>query len=82
MCGVPSATLPRGDFAVKQRHKIAAAFAGAALLLGAAGAVAAAHPIQTQRPQTPAVTDQPNDGPNTPGMPDLPEPGDTPDTGD
>jgi hypothetical protein len=67
---------------VKKRHKIGAVFASAAVLLGVAGSVAAAHPIQTQRPQTPVVADQPNDGPDTPGMPDLPEPGDTPDVAD
>jgi hypothetical protein len=64
---------------VKQRQKIAAIFAGAAVLLWAAAPVAAAHPIQ---PQAPATTDQPNNGPDTPGVPDLPEPGDTPDAGD
>jgi hypothetical protein len=67
---------------VKQRHKIAAVFVGAAVLLGAAGGVAAAHPMLTQPVPAPAVTDQPNNGPDTPGVPDLPEPGDTPDAGD
>jgi hypothetical protein len=66
---------------MKRRHKIAVIFAAAAALLGVGGAVAAAHPVQT-RPQTPVVTDQPNDGPDTPGVPDVPEPGDTPDEGD
>ena len=64
------------------RHRIAAVFAGAAVLLGAAGAVAAAHPLHNPPAQTPAVTDQPNSGPDTPGVPDLPEPGDAPDAGD
>ena len=67
---------------MKQSHKIAAVFVGAAMLLGATGAVAAADPMRTQPMHAPAVTDQPNNGPDIPGAPDIPEPGDSPDAGD
>jgi hypothetical protein len=60
------------------RKKIAMAFAGAAVLFGVGGAIAAAHPLQAPPPQGPAVVDEPN-RPDTPGVPDLPEPGDAPD---
>jgi hypothetical protein len=67
---------------MKQRHKLAVVFAAAAVLFGAGGAVAAAHSMQPQPAHSPAITDGPTDGPDTPGVPDLPEPGDTPDAGD
>jgi hypothetical protein len=60
------------------RKKVAMVFAGAAVLFGVGGAIAAAQPVQAPPPQAPAVVDEPN-GPDTPGVPDLPEPGDTPD---
>ncbi|MCW2650166.1 MAG: hypothetical protein QOE41_3157 [Mycobacterium sp.] len=61
------------------RQKIAAVFAGAAVLLGAAGAIAVANPIGSPATHGPVVALA--NGPDTPGSPDLPEPGDTPDNG-
>jgi hypothetical protein len=51
--------------------------AAAVVLLGVGGAVAAAQVFSTPAPQGPAViTDQPG----SPGVVDVPEPGDTPDS--
>jgi hypothetical protein len=71
------------------RHKIGAAFAVAALMLGIGGGIAAAHTMGSAVPQTPAVqgpangpavdVPEPGDVPDMPGQPDLPEPGDVPD---
>lgn len=61
---------------MNKRQMVAGGFALAAVLLGDAGAVAAAHPIRGPAPQGPAAT---SDQPDTPGLPDLPEAGDTPD---
>lgn len=57
---------------------IAAGFPPAALLLGGAGAIAASTGMSGPVPQGPSTTD----GPDIPGVPDLPEPGDTPDAAD
>lgn len=62
------------------RRKIAAVLAGSAVVLGAAGAIAVTHPGNLWR--SPASSEQANEGPDAPGVPDLPEPGDTPDAGD
>jgi hypothetical protein len=65
---------------MKKRHMIAAAFGAAAVLLGVGGALAVANPFSTPAPQGPAVlTDQPGNGPDLPGVVDVPEPGDTAD---
>ncbi|MBJ7340388.1 hypothetical protein [Mycolicibacterium sp.] len=59
-----------------QKRRIAViGSAAVCLLLGGAGAVAAAHPWSGSIPQSPAVTD----APDVPGQPDVPEPGDIPD---
>jgi hypothetical protein len=63
-----------------KRHKIAVVFAGALVLLGGAGALAAANPIAG--PSTHERVVPPANGSDTPSSPDLPEPGDTPDAGD
>jgi hypothetical protein len=65
---------------MSQRRKIAAVLAGSAVVLGAAGAVAIANPGNLWH--APASSEQPADGPDAPGVPDLPEPGDTADAGD
>jgi hypothetical protein len=63
---------------MNKKIMIAAAFA--VFLLGVGGAVAAANPFGAPAPQGPAViTDQPGNGPDVPGVVDVPEPGDTPD---
>jgi hypothetical protein len=67
---------------MNHRQKIAAVCAGAVVLLSAAGAVAAAHPLQSPPAHGPAIVDQPSNGSDAPGVPDTPEPGDTPDAGD
>jgi hypothetical protein len=65
---------------LKKRQLLAGGFAAAAVLLGIGGAVAAAHPFGgAPAPQGPATIDEPVNGSDTPGVPDLPEPGDTPD---
>jgi hypothetical protein len=56
------------------RQKIGAGIAAAAVLLGVGGGIAAAAPVAAPMPQSPAVN-----GPDVPGQPDLPEPGDVPD---
>lgn len=71
------------------RHKFAAAFAVAAVMLGIGGGIAAAQSVGSAAPQAPAVQGpengpavdlpEPGDVPDTPGQPDLPEPGDVPD---
>ena len=71
------------------RHKFAAAFAAAAVMLGIGGGIAAAQSVGSAAPQAPAVQGpengpavdlpEPGDVPDTPGQPDLPEPGDVPD---
>jgi hypothetical protein len=71
--------ITRGVNEMNKRVKIAAVFAGAAVLLGAAGAVAVANPIGSP-PQGPVVA--PANAPDNPGTPDMPEPGDRPDAGD
>jgi hypothetical protein len=60
------------------RHTIITLFAATAILLGGAGAIAAANPSLGPAPQAPGVQG-PTDAPDVPGQPDLPEPGDTPD---
>jgi hypothetical protein len=62
---------------MNQRKLIAGAFAAAAVALGVGGAVAAAHPVGGAAVQGPAVA--PANQPDTPGVVDTPEPGDTPD---
>jgi hypothetical protein len=57
--------------------KVACGLAAAAILLGAAGSVAAAHTLGGPAVQGPAVV--PADHPDSPGVVDTPEPGDTPD---
>jgi hypothetical protein len=66
---------------MKKSQKLAVGFGAAAVLLGGAGAVAAANTIGGgPAPQGQAlVTDQPGTGPETPGQVEVPEPGDTPD---
>jgi hypothetical protein len=59
-----------------KRRTLAAAIAAATLLLGGAGAVAYANTMSVPPPQGPAAA---TNGPDVPGQPDLPEPGDTPD---
>lgn len=61
--------------------EIALVAAVAAVMLGAAGGVAAAHPGPEQASPAGQVVDQPEPG-DTPdqGAPDLPEPGDVPDS--
>jgi hypothetical protein len=60
------------------RQRIAIGFAMAAVLLGATGAYAAAHPMSASpAPQSPVISVEPNNGPDTPGVPDVPEPNDT-----
>ena len=56
------------------RHKLAAAFAVAAVILGIGGGIVATHAVGTAAPQTPAVQ-----GPDNGPVVDLPEPGDVPD---
>ena len=56
------------------RHKFAAAFAVAAMILGIGGGLVATHAVGTAAPQAPAVQ-TPENGPAV----DLPEPGDVPD---
>jgi hypothetical protein len=58
---------------MEARHRVAAGCAAAMVLLGVGGGIAVAQtggPV----PQSPAVN-----GPDVPGQPDVPEPGDTPD---
>jgi len=56
------------------RHKVAAAFAVAAVILGIGGGMAATHTMGSAAPQAPAVQG-PEGGPAV----DMPEPGDEPD---
>jgi len=56
------------------RHKVAAGFAVAAVILGIGGGIAATHAMGSTAPQAPAVQG-PENGPAV----DLPEPGDVPD---
>lgn len=65
------------------RKKIATVVAGATIVLGAAGVAGLAY--QGELPGMPATLfghQQAQQGQDTPGAPDLPEPGDTPDAGD
>ncbi|MCB0939201.1 MAG: hypothetical protein KDB72_03065 [Mycobacterium sp.] len=62
------------------RKKIATVVAGATIVLGAAGVAGLAY--QGEMPGTLFGHGQSQQGPDTPGVPDLPEPGDTPDAGD
>ena len=65
------------------RKKIATVVAGATIVLGAAGVAGLAY--QGELPGVPATLfgqQQAQQGQDTPGAPDLPEPGDTPDAGD
>ncbi len=59
---------------MSKRFKIAVGCAGTAVLLGVGGGIAVALPTGAPVPQAPAVN-----GPDIPGQPDLPEPGDVPD---
>lgn len=61
------------------RKKLAAAVAGATVVLGAAGVVAL---NQGELRGALFGHEQAQQGPDAPGAPDLPEPGDTPDAGD
>jgi hypothetical protein len=56
------------------RHKVAAAFAVTAVILGVGGGIAATHAMGSAAPQSPAVQGPANSSPA-----DLPEPGDVPD---
>ena len=56
------------------RHRLAAAFAVAAVILGIGGGIVATHAVGSAAPQAPAVQG-PDNGPTA----DLPEPGDVPD---
>jgi hypothetical protein len=62
---------------VQRRQKIAAAVVAAALLLAGAGAVAVANTASGPLPQGPS-----SNGPDIPGVPDTPEPGDVDDQAD
>ena len=63
---------------MNKRHMIAVAATIATIVFGAAGAVAAAHPLTGASENGPAAVDPPEggDGPDAPAPPDLPEPGD------
>jgi hypothetical protein len=66
---------------MKTRQKMIAGFATAAVVLGVGGGIVAMHAVGNAWPSavqgpTPAV---PGNGPDIPGQPDLPEPGDAPD---
>lgn len=63
---------------MRKRHVIAAGIAAVAILVGGAGVVAAANPMNGPVPQSPT----PTDAPDVSGVPDTPEPGDTPDATD
>jgi hypothetical protein len=63
---------------MQKRRMIAAGIATAALLLGGAGAIAAANTMNGPPLQGPTPTDEPD----VPGQPDIAEPGDTPDAVD
>jgi hypothetical protein len=67
---------------MQKRHTMVAGLAAAALFLGGAGAVAAAQPSTGPALQAPVIVQGPGNGPDVPGMPDTPEPGDTPDVAD
>jgi hypothetical protein len=56
------------------RHKIAAAVAVTAVILGIGGGIVATHALGGATPPSPAVQ-----GPNNGPVVDLPEPGDVPD---
>ena len=56
------------------RHKLAAAFAVAAVVLGIGGGIVATHAVGSATPQGPAVQ-----GPVPGPVVDVPEPGDVPD---
>jgi hypothetical protein len=56
------------------RHKLAAAFAVAAVIFGIGGGIVATHAVGNAGPPAPAVQ-----GPNNSPAVDLPEPGDVPD---
>jgi hypothetical protein len=62
-----------------RRRRVAIAFAAAAVLLGGAGAVAAANPIEAPADHAPTVTNGPGIAPSVPEAPDPPGRGDTPD---
>lgn len=66
---------------MNKRHMIAVAATIATIVFGAAGAVAAAHPLTGASENGPAAVDPPEggDGPDAPAPPDLPEPGDASD---
>jgi hypothetical protein len=67
---------------MQKRHTMVAGLAAAALLLGGAGVVASAQPSNQPSPQTPVIVQGPSEGPDVPGVPDTPEPGDSPDVAD
>jgi hypothetical protein len=59
---------------MNSRQKVGAGIAAAAVLLAVGGGIAAAQSGSAPAPHSPVVN-----GPDVPGQPDLPEPGDTPD---
>jgi hypothetical protein len=69
------------------RHKLIAGIAAGAAFLSIGGGIAAAHTVSSTPPQAPIVqgptpsvpVPEPSNGPDIPGQPDLPEPGDVPD---
>jgi hypothetical protein len=67
---------------MKKRHTMATGLAAAPLLLGGAGAATAAYASNGPAPQAPVIIEGPSNGPDVPGAPDTPEPGDTPDVAD
>jgi hypothetical protein len=62
------------DTEMQTRHKVVAATVLAIATAGIGAGIAAAHPSTNPVPQAPVVQ-----GPDVPGQPDLPEPGDVPD---
>jgi hypothetical protein len=64
---------------MKTRQRVAVGVAAAVVLLGGAGTIAAAHTFSGPPAQGPALTNEPANGPDTPGVVDPPEPGDAPD---